>query len=253
MTTLARRDLPLAEVGILASIGCVVAAFGLFGTDAMPLGARMAYWIFGLIAAWLLVRALAHVGAAMARMVGAAEQWGYVIAVPLSSIGIAWAVLWLKGGVEAALGHGFALIWPQVMLVGFAFFLLFFVLYARAERLDAAQPLVDTPQYAGVDSTTLHEHLPIGFPPILALTVEDHYVRAIADGRDEMLLMSLTQAASLLPEDAGRQVHRSWWVAHNSVHSHKREGRDIKLELTNGTLVPVSRSRVAELRDANWI
>jgi len=65
--------------------------------------------------------------------------------------------------------------------------------------------------------------------------------------------MPLSAAISLLPQSTGRQVHRSWWVASEAVEGYKRDGRDIKLKLTNGLEVPVSRTHTKALRDAGWL
>ena len=46
----------------------------------------------------------------------------------------------------------------------------------------------------------------------------------------------------------GVQVHRSWWVATWAVVAPERDGRNWRLRLTNGLLVPVARNRVIEAR-----
>ena len=83
--------------------------------------------------------------------------------------------------------------------------------------------------------------------------MEDHYVRVIAADCSEMLLMPLAEAIELMPQEAGAQVHRSWWVARGAITGHRRAGRDIRLELSTGLDLPVSRSMVKPLRDAGWL
>jgi DNA-binding LytR/AlgR family response regulator len=51
----------------------------------------------------------------------------------------------------------------------------------------------------------------------------------------------------------GAQVHRSWWVARDAVEDVKREERNVRLVLPGGLEAPVSRARVAELKDAGWL
>ncbi|MEE4536883.1 MAG: LytTR family DNA-binding domain-containing protein, partial [Erythrobacter sp.] len=97
-----------------------------------------------------------------------------------------------------------------------------------------------------------HDRLPRGFPAILALQVEDHYVRAIAAERSEMVLMSLSDAIAEMAEDVGEQVHRSWWVARSAVAGHRRVGRDVRLVLINGSEAPVSRAMAPTLRAKGW-
>ena len=250
----------LAEAGIIAAIGAVFAVLNLYNPGDMALGARMAFYIGGSIGAWIVVRLLAVFGTATAKLVGLQSLWGYAITIPLSTAVISWAVLWWRGGPELAAGEAFARVWPSTILVGLGFFALFYVLYARADAVPAparagtADLANDSkPQSFGVATSPLHERLPPGFPALLALSVEDHYVRAHASDRSEMVLMSLAEAIELVPAEAGERVHRSWWVARAAVAGHKRDGRDTKLILKNGLEVPVSRDKVGSLREAGWL
>ena len=43
-----------------------------------------------------------------------------------------------------------------------------------------------------------------------------------------------------MPDDAGLQVHRSWWVDPEKVAENHRNGRNLTLKLENGLDVPVS-------------
>ena len=85
------------------------------------------------------------------------------------------------------------------------------------------------------------------------MTAEDHYVKVIGDGRSEMVLMSLSEAAELVPPGAGLRVHRSWWVAQSAIAGSEKSGRDTKIVLETGLRVPVARGRGAQLKDAGLI
>lgn len=255
---LTSREGVLAELGVVALVALVAGALGLFAPPDAPLGARVAFALAFCIAAWSLVRILSIVGAATARLLGLGPLWGYCITIPVSSAVVAWAVLGFAVGQEAAFGEEFASVWPQTLLVGVGFFILFFILYGRTASEDYSPAVtdqksvaseVDGPADVGVRDSALHEHLSPGFPPILALSVEDHYVRAIAASRSEMLLLPLAEATKLMPKGSGEQVHRSWWVARNAVASHHRQGRDLRLKLHGGLEVPVSRALAKQLRD----
>lgn len=88
---------------------------------------------------------------------------------------------------------------------------------------------------------------------LLALEMEDHYLRVHTDGGGDLLLMRLRDAVAELAGADGMQVHRSWWVAAAAVDRMEKDadGR-IKLILRNGLRVPVSRSRAAAARAAVW-
>lgn len=243
----------MAEVGVIALCACGFAVLGIFTPPDMPLSIRLAYWIVGFIASWALVRILANVGGALAKLFGIAQHWGYALTIPLATVGITWGLLYWTGGSELALSHTFAQIWPSALLIGLGFFALFFALYSRVDfSSDDADPSAK-PRTPAPAQTDLHGRLPAGFPAILALSVEDHYTRVHASERSEMVLMPLGEAIAMVLPAQGRQVHRSWWVAKSAVVRHKREGRDIKLTLTNGLEVPVSRANTKALRDAGWL
>jgi len=245
----------MGEAGVIAVIGALVAVFNPFDVSDLALGARLAYWIGGFLAAWVIMRLLAEIGAASAKLFGLERLWGYALAIPLGAAVIAWALLWWRGGSALAFGEAFARVWPTTIIVGLGFFALFYVIRSRSPREAEAQgsPVGPDGEDMGATDTPLHERLPTGFPALLALSVEDHYVRAHAAERSEMVLMTLADAAELMPEEAGARVHRSWWVARSAVTGNRREGRDVKLTLANGLEVPVSRDRVKGLRDAGWL
>lgn len=254
---LTRLERLLAEAGIMALCGCILAVLGLFTGPEMPLGARLVYWIAGLLAAWAIVQLFAFIGTAVAKLLGLASQWGYALTIPLATVAISWGILYWSGGSELALSEGFGRVWISASIVGLGFFALFYILYTRVETAPKTDTGIeiegeDAPSQSG-QQTALHDRLPAGFPTILALSVEDHYTRVHAAGRSEMVLMPLSEAITLMPKEQGQQVHRSWWASRDAVVSHKREGRDIRLTLTGDIEVPVSRAQVKALREAGWL
>jgi DNA-binding LytR/AlgR family response regulator len=44
------------------------------------------------------------------------------------------------------------------------------------------------------------------------------------------------------------QTHRSWWVAFDAIEKEQRDGRKNLLKLTNGTLVPVSKTYLNQVK-----
>lgn len=100
--------------------------------------------------------------------------------------------------------------------------------------------------------------LPVMPPPslahgdVLALQMEDHYVRVHTPQGSELVLMPLGRAIASTRID-GLRVHRSWWVASHAVAAVEGTPRTLRLHLTNGIIAPVSRSAVARVRAAGWI
>jgi hypothetical protein len=100
-----------------------------------------------------------------------------------------------------------------------------------------------------------------GFPPagtapladdVLALQMEDHYVRLHRPNGSELILMPLGRAIDGVKVE-GLQTHRSWWVARHAVDSVEGTPRSMRLRLSNGVVAPVARSAVIHLKAAGWI
>lgn len=261
---LTTRERLMAEAGIVAAVGAGVAVLNLIDAGELPLGARLAWWIGASLAAWLVFVVFSRIGTAMARLLGVARPWGLVLAVPFSTLVVAYAVAGLTGGTGAMFGADFGRLWLGALAIGAGFFALFFAIYARVEHAPEPAPASVLAPVArdgeaeplpspGIAASPLHGRLDPAFPPILALSAEDHYVRVIAAGRSTLVLMTLAEAAALMPEGAGEQVHRSWWVARSVITGQQRAGRDLHLILPGGLTVPVSRSRIADLRAAGWL
>ena len=82
---------------------------------------------------------------------------------------------------------------------------------------------------------------------VLCLQMEDHYVRVHRMAGSTLELMSMQEAIARYGK-GGLQVHRSWWVAADAVVDAERDGRNWRLHLSNGLIVPVARNRIAATR-----
>lgn len=83
---------------------------------------------------------------------------------------------------------------------------------------------------------------------VLCLQMEDHYVRIHRPAGSTIELMPMTAAIARYGRAAGLRVHRSWWVARDAIRQVEQEGRNWRLVLSNGLVVPVARSSVARVR-----
>jgi len=88
---------------------------------------------------------------------------------------------------------------------------------------------------------------------LVAMTVEDHYVRVTTTKGHEMILIRLTDAIAEVGDVAGLQVHRSHWVALNHIAQVDRDKDRARLTLSNGASVPVSRTYMPQLRQAGLL
>jgi DNA-binding LytR/AlgR family response regulator len=88
---------------------------------------------------------------------------------------------------------------------------------------------------------------------LLALEMEDHYLRIHTALGSDLVLMRLRDALAELGAERGRQVHRSWWVAEGAVASVDRTAGRVVLVLRNGLKVPVSKTHRDSVKEAGWL
>ncbi len=88
-------------------------------------------------------------------------------------------------------------------------------------------------------------------PETLYVRSQDHYLEIVTDAGRRFVrgrLIDLLQQG----EEWGFSPHRSWWVANRAVEAYQKAGRDGRLALRDGTIVPVSRARLGDLRSRGW-
>lgn len=268
---LARRI--IIDLAAMTVIGVFLAITGPFGSIGAPLAERLVTWI-GF--AWL--------GYACYRPMQSVVNWGTrVLALPrwsmlaatclVATVPMTIAVLAINResfgtlgwpGLEVAMGTYFS-----VLVIGGAITVLFNLVQGPRGRaaMPVAAPLqhaepAPAPTAVPAAAAPLPNPLPnplLGQLPadigsdIVALEMEDHYVRVHTVLGSALVLMRLRDAMALVTEIDGMQVHRSWWVARGAVEDVLREGRNIRLKLPRGLEAPVARAQVTALRDARWI
>lgn len=249
------------DLTTMVGIGVVMAVIGPYGSFQASFPVRLAYWVgLGLAGyafyrpiGWLveelgkkleLPTALLWVGACLLATV---PMTAVVIAIDRLPRGMGWP------GFE-----DFATYYGYVLVVGSLVTVLFFLL-ERAKVVPSAdqplQPIAKKPPTASVASgPRFLDRLPpeLG-SELIALEMEDHYVRAHTGLGSDLVLLRLRDAIAELDGIEGMQVHRSWWVARGAVADVKRDGRNIRLVLDGGLEAPVSRANVQPLKDAGWI
>ena len=114
----------------------------------------------------------------------------------------------------------------------------------------AAEPVVPTTAPAVDRASWFFERVPADLGrDLVCLRVSGHYLEVVTADGSCLVLLTLSDAVKALG-DLGMQVHRSHWVAHRHVLGMLRQGQRTLLRVTGEREVPVSRSRVAEVRRA---
>jgi LytTr DNA-binding domain len=243
------------ELFFVLCIGFVLGLFGPFGTYAMQTPIRLTYWmVFGVIG-YTLFRPLIVLGEWVSEELRISRIISVGFGMAVAAVPMTLLIAAMFNGFQwpsHLTSSAFGLLFFQVWLIGFLTHGLMVLLFRDKEaeasplapvsaRIPANDPVPDAPRFA--------DRLPAGFGPVLALQGEDHYVRVHGDSRSELILVRLRDAMAELGEAAGMQVHRSWWVAHDTIATVERDGRAGTVVLTNGLRVPVSRENMPRIRD----
>jgi hypothetical protein len=262
---LARRI--IIDLGVMTVIGIFLGLTGPFGSIAAPLPERLVTWIGFAWLGYACYRPMQTVVSWGERTL-ALPRWGMLIATCLvATVPMTIAVLALNRlptgpllwpGLDIVMGTYFS-----VLVIGGAVTVLFNLVQsgprpATPVAATALAPQAPEPAPAPVAAPPPPNPLFDQLPPelgsaIIALEMEDHYVRVHTALGSALVLMRLRDATALVGDLEGMQVHRSWWVARGAVEDVLRDGRNIRLRLARGIEAPVARAKVAELRDARWI
>lgn len=264
------------ELFLMVAAGVVMGLIGPFGTFDIPLAQRIAWWVVMIVAGYPLFRGQGTIARWLSDVTHIPYGVAVALGLALASMPMTLIVGWMftrATPAELLRSPQILTFYGQVLVVGLIIHSAMWLLMrspvepvaatdgspvpppAPVPAVEAAPEPQPTPALSiesAVAPAPAALPLPPGFGPLLALKAEDHYLRAFAPGREEMFLMRLRDAVAMLPDDAGVQVHRSWWVAKDAVSSVARDGRSAVLTLSNGTEVPVARDRLAAVKAAGW-
>ncbi|MEM6588799.1 MAG: LytTR family DNA-binding domain-containing protein [Pseudomonadota bacterium] len=90
--------------------------------------------------------------------------------------------------------------------------------------------------------------------PVLRLSAMDHMVEVVTESGTEKLRIRLSDAVREMEPTQGYMAHRSHWVAKDAVVQAEKKGADkVYLKLSNGDLIPVSRTFRTDWADAGML
>ncbi|MEP3421384.1 MAG: LytTR family DNA-binding domain-containing protein [Erythrobacter sp.] len=287
---LARRV--LTDLAIMTVIGVFLAVIGPFGSIEEPLAVRLMTWLTFSYLGYFIYSPMSYVVERLHLMLDLPLAPLWFAAVTVATVPMTVLIFFIQfmpnrppvPSLEEALTSYF-----YVFVIGGGVTLLFNFISAggQGSKSDVA---IATPSHqtepATQDLISEHPSDPVAqakeageaptdnsantlldaLPPelgseIIALEMEDHYVRVHTALGSHLVLMRLRDAIAQIGDIDGRQVHRSWWVARLAVEDVKREGRNIRLVLAHNEIgqdsgrieAPVSRAQVSELKAAGWI
>ncbi|KPF63994.1 LytTR family DNA-binding domain-containing protein [Porphyrobacter sp. AAP60] len=273
---LPRRNLVrriVIDLAVMVAIGVFLGVIGPFGSSAAPLPVRVASWTGFALLGYVFYRPMDPL-ATWAHRTLDLPRWALLIGTCLiATFPMSAAIITIGSlpnapswpGLESAMATYFS-----VLVIGGAV-TAFFNLAKPGEIAPAGAPPpmaapgpMPAPMLSPVFAPApvppvpppnpLFDQLPADLgSDIIALEMEDHYLRVHTALGSALVLMRLRDGIALLGELEGMQVHRSWWVARGAVEDVLRDGRNIRLKLPRGIEAPVARAKVADLRDVRWL
>lgn len=245
------------DLAIATGIGVFLGVIGPFGSfNGGPIELRVFYWTGNIWVGYFILALVIRAGIRLAARLDLPVWFALALSVAIGALPLSMLVGWFATVAwPGARGEGgqFGLWYAETLALSEPLsFAYYFLAYHGLRQGPTARPA--PAQRTTASPPTFLSRLPprLG-TKLLCLQMEDHYVRAHTQGGSELILMPLKQAIADLQDTDGLQVHRSWWVARDAVVEPVRNGRSLGLRLTNGLVVPVSRSSVAALREAGWL
>ncbi len=247
----------LIDLAVMIALGLLLALLGPFGSFTAPFATRLLFWMLLSLGGYFLYMPVIRGADALARQLAlpAAALWvaGWIAAsAPMTAVVWYANSLWTRRA-PPTLDEAATLYGDVLVIAGVACTILWFVTAHRRREVERqiAPPAATKPPSR--PEPKLFERLPPHLGrELLALEMEDHYVRAHTAAGSALLLLRMRDAAAELDGIDGAQVHRSWWVARGAVTGVARDGRNVRLRLGNGLEAPVARAVVPELKAAGW-
>ncbi len=254
------------DMAIMTVIGIVLALIGPFGSFAEPLAYRLVSWVTFAWVGYAIYSPMSWVVDRLQAALDLPRPALWVVGVALATIpmtAIVWSMRFLPRPVPLPTLDQALTSYFYVFLVGGGITAFFYMIESGKETAnkDPVAPVApvanEAAPGASVPSTSsprLIDRLPPALgSDVIALEMEDHYVRVHTPLGSELVLMRLRDAIAELDGIEGRQVHRSWWVARGAVEDVVRDGRNVRLKLARDIEAPVARAQVSEIRDAGWL
>jgi len=226
-------------------VGLILGLSGPFGTiDAMNTMVRIAYWVAIAVGTYAIG---VGVGASLTRLL---HHKSRVFRIAVSSIVTGLVIsLFLLAFNWAFVGRIPISFWDICRFLAEVILITSIInIGIDLARADGADKVVET------GGAPILERLPIEKRgALVCLSVSDHYVDVSTNKGQEMILMRLTDAIKEVGAIEGLQVHRSHWVALDQVKSVERAGDGATLSMTTGQIIPVSRSKMPDIREAGLL
>jgi hypothetical protein len=252
----------VVDLSIMTVVGIVLAVIGPFGSAGAPLATRLVSWIGLAWLGYMIYNPMGYLVGWLREKLQLPEfgLWAGVTLVATVPMAVAvWCIDFLPNAPAMPTAEQALSAYINVLAIGASITILFILIdraNGRAAQHPSGDPVLADKEESPAQTigTRFHERLPPALgSDLIALEMEDHYVRAHTVTGSELILLRMRDAVSELDGIDGLQVHRSWWVARDAVTGSRRDGRNLRLTLKKGLEAPVSRSAAPVLKDQGWL
>lgn len=252
------------HMGLYAILASVLAILGPFGTDQDPFFFRFSYWLvmlgtFGGLIMPLTARlsrrfgivAAAPIGPAVVGLLSLGTIPMTILVMLIDNLLYQWITTadWLPFGEPSRILRNIQppepvnltnaiILYGQVLaVVLISSGVIFVFVVSRLNRRTRQSALIPV---AGANFfSRLPDHIGTD---LIYLQMEDHYLRAVTQDGNALILMRFRDAMNEIAGIRGIQVHRSYWVATAHIVKLSRTGRRLELIMSNDARIPVSSS-----------
>lgn len=249
------------DLAVMTVIGVVLAVVGPLGSFDAPFWLRLVYWL-GL--AWAGYACYRPIGGLVARLGANLDlpEWSLWLMACLIATVPMTVVVWLVEALPPPLEVPSPEVWLRtygyVLAIGAVVTMVFYLVQSKPPPVQvlvpaAAAVAAEAPAPRPGKPRLLDRLPPALGTELVALEMEDHYLRVHTALGSDLILLRMRDAVAELDGLDGAQVHRSWWVARAAVETVERDGRNIRLVLGKGLVAPVARNMVPVLKSAGWL
>ncbi|MCK0149346.1 LytTR family transcriptional regulator [Marivita sp. S6314] len=232
-----------------AGVTAVLALVGPFGTLlSLSLPERAAYWGLLVVAGYVVGYAISY-----ALLRNSTDSFARIMRVCIAGVltGIAMSTLVI---LLNAVVFGLRPTLPDLPISVGTTVAISMIVMAVIDLFNRHLSVAPTPPPARDEVPPLLDRLPFDKRgALVALSVEDHYVRVRTTNGEDMLLMRLADAIREVGTTPGTQVHRSHWAAFDQIAKVTKHNDRATLTMKTGLDVPVSRSNLPKLKEAGLL
>lgn len=238
------------DMAMLAVIGLLLGFLGPFGAEHMTPVRRYGYWMICVVGSGLIGIGLDHL---LARRV--TGTWRRVVVVSVLMTPPAVLLVMSAAVVIFDDRYSWTNLWkllPQSLPIALAMMAVRALVWRPGPHRVETRTIVEPPLPEAQAAFRKRLSAKRRAARLIAVEAHDHYLKVHTDAGEELITPRFADALEELAKVHGWRVHRSWWVAGETVEGVRWRRGAGEVRLASGLEVPVSRTYAPVLKDAGW-